>query len=311
MANRANYEQFVTFAAYMFDNTEIQRVPATKQIADAYFSIIIPSWNNLEYLKLCIHSIEKNSRYKHQIIVHVNEGTDGTLDWIKNTGYDYTYSIQNAGVCYAVNAAAELATTNYIVYFNDDMYACPGWDNVLWEAIQTKGDEYFYYSSTMIEYESGTNKAVLAPYDFGRDIESFNEQALLNFCKEHYKADWFGSCWPPSAVHKSLWQSVGGYSVEFSPGFYSDPDFAMKLWQLGVRDFRGLGKSLVYHFKCKSTGRVVKNDGRKTFMKKWGFSASFFYKKVLRMGEAYNPDIKLKFNKGIAYFVSHLKSRMA
>ena len=47
------------------------------------FSIIIPSLNNLEYLKLCIHSLEKNSKYKHEIIVHINEGKDGTINYLK------------------------------------------------------------------------------------------------------------------------------------------------------------------------------------------------------------------------------------
>jgi len=40
------------------------------------FSILIPTWNNLNFLKLCIDSLKKNSRYKHQIIVHINEGND-------------------------------------------------------------------------------------------------------------------------------------------------------------------------------------------------------------------------------------------
>ena len=33
------------------------------------FSILIPTWNNLELLKLCVHSIRENSGYSHQIIV--------------------------------------------------------------------------------------------------------------------------------------------------------------------------------------------------------------------------------------------------
>ena len=43
------------------------------------FSIIIPTFNNLEYLKLCLKSIQKNSKFDHEIIVHINEGNDGTL----------------------------------------------------------------------------------------------------------------------------------------------------------------------------------------------------------------------------------------
>ena len=48
------------------------------------FSIIIPTLNNIDYLKLCISSIKKNSKYNHEIIVHVNIGNDGTLDYIKS-----------------------------------------------------------------------------------------------------------------------------------------------------------------------------------------------------------------------------------
>ena len=65
------------------------------------FSILIPTWNNLDYLKLCIESINKNSVYKHQILIHVNEGRDGTLAWIRQNEYEHTYSENNIGVCWA------------------------------------------------------------------------------------------------------------------------------------------------------------------------------------------------------------------
>ena len=53
------------------------------------FSILVPSYNNLEYLKICLNSLTKNSKYNHQIIVHINEGSDGTLQYVKNLGIDY------------------------------------------------------------------------------------------------------------------------------------------------------------------------------------------------------------------------------
>ena len=48
------------------------------------FSIIIPSFNNLKYLKKCIESIKKNSHYDHEIIPHINEGSDGTANYLKD-----------------------------------------------------------------------------------------------------------------------------------------------------------------------------------------------------------------------------------
>ena len=32
------------------------------------FSIIIPSWNNLPYLKNCIESLQKNSQFEHPLV---------------------------------------------------------------------------------------------------------------------------------------------------------------------------------------------------------------------------------------------------
>ena len=32
------------------------------------FSIIIPTFNNIRYLKICIESIKKNSEFNHEII---------------------------------------------------------------------------------------------------------------------------------------------------------------------------------------------------------------------------------------------------
>jgi GT2 family glycosyltransferase len=278
-----------------------------KSIDGAVFSILIPSWNNLDLLKICIESIEKNSHFRHQIIIHINEGTDGSLEWVKANNYSYTHSDKNVGVCYALNTLAKLATTNYILYINDDMYTCPDWDKYLMEAIQEQGNEYFYFSGTMIEPTGTNNKCVISPVNFGTSADTFKEKELLDFIKTTQKKDWFGSSWPPSIVHKKIWDKVGGYDVEYSPGFGSDPDFSMKLWNAGVRNFKGIGKSLVYHFQSKSTIRVVKNNFRKTFALKWKITPSYFYKNVLRLGEDYNGDV-LVFKKTPKYFFSKLKA---
>ena len=92
------------------------------------FSIIIPSWNNLAYLKLCVHSIKKNSKFEHDINVHINEGTDGSLDYVEKNGIKFSHSIKNVGLCSGANIAARLTDTDYIIYTHDDMYFLPEWD---------------------------------------------------------------------------------------------------------------------------------------------------------------------------------------
>jgi glycosyltransferase involved in cell wall biosynthesis len=254
--------------------------------ANQKFSILIPTWNNLAYLQLCIRSIRENSFYKHQIVVHVNEGIDSTKEWIKQQDdIDYSISDVNIGVCYALNCCSMLAQTDYILYMNDDMYACKNWDKYLWDEIIAIDHNYFFLSATAIEPK--TQSICSIEKDYGTDVESFDEEKLNKEVDSLSFRDWSGATWPPNVLHKELWNLVGGYSIEFSPGMYSDPDFSMKLWQAGVRLFKGISKSRVYHFSFGSTKRVKKNNGYYQFIAKWGMTSGTFTKLFLKRGEAY------------------------
>ena len=254
------------------------------------FSILIPTWNNLDYLKLCLKSIRKNSTFNHQVLVYVNESSDGTAEWLEEQGYEYISNKENVGVCQALNALRTKVTTEYILYMNDDMYVCPEWDKVLWEEIQRLPDNKFFLSATLIQPRPFFCKSVIAPANFGESVESFREQDLLENYRSLPHYDWFGSTWPPNVVHKEIWDLVGGYSLEFSPGMYSDPDFSAKLWMVGIRLFKGLSDSRVYHFESVSTGRVKKNNGSLQFLMKWGITSASFMRNVLKRGEPFRED---------------------
>ena len=73
------------------------------------FTIVIPTLNNLKYLKFCIESIFKNSKYNHQIIPHVNIGDDGTIEYLKENSIEFTHTNYNAGICKGMNLAANKA----------------------------------------------------------------------------------------------------------------------------------------------------------------------------------------------------------
>lgn len=258
------------------------------------FSILIPSYNNLNYLKLCIESLEKNSKFEHQIIIHINEGSDGTLDYIKNSTYDYTYSAQNIGMPKALNTATKLAKNNYIVISHDDFYYCPEWDNICIQEISQINHNNFYLSGTTIGATNSfktKNGELPAYYNAGDCVENFNENKLLNDLEKIKSYDFQGSTKQPAIVHIDLWKKVGGWSEEFSPTGGDDSDFLMKLWIEKVRIFKGLGKSLVYHFGSITTRKKGKNSntylgsrGGKIFLKKWKITINFFEKFYLKSG---------------------------
>ncbi len=295
----------------IIDNTIIKKKNTNNQ--SFTFSILIPTWNNLDYLKNCISSIRKNSSFQHQIIVHINEGKDDTLNWVQTQAdIDYVFSETNIGICYALNLCRELVTTSYIVFLNDDMYVCKDWDKYLMDEIVAINHPYFFLSSTLIEPLETGNPCVIVK-DYGRDIESFDEEKLLTESDQLFKNDWQGATWPPNIVHVSVWDLVGGYSVEFTPGFYSDPDFSMKLWQAGIRLFKGVGKSKAYHFGSRSTKRFIKPKGYYTFINKWGMSSSTFTKYYLRRGNKFTgltAEVKLSALQKIKNLIKRFSALM-
>ena len=261
------------------------------------FSIIIPTFNNINYLKLCIKSIKINSSYNHELIFHINEGNDGTLDFLKKSGYKFTFSAENSGVCVAFNKAVKLATKKFIVLGHDDMYFCPGWDTCFENEIKNIKDKtHFFLSGTMVQpFESYIN------LDCGKTIDEFNEQKLLTELPQIKFDDFQGTHWQPSLIPVNTWNSVGGFSEEFSPGLGSDPDFNMKLWKLGVRLFKGLGNCRVYHFSSISLRKKAWNNGAKTFLLKWGISIKFFKRFYLHSNSPYNGILKSP-TKNIPYY---------
>ena len=254
------------------------------------FSILIPTFNNFEYLKFCINSIKKNSKFNHQIICHVNIGDDGTINFLKESKIDFSHTNYNSGICVGINKAAKLAKNDYFLYAHDDFYFCPEWDSILLNEINSIRHNNFYLSGTMMN--EGQIK-----FNCGKSPSTFDEKKFLTHYKNFNHFDFQGSTWAPSIVHKEIWNKVGGLSEEFFPGNGSDPDFNMKLWNNGVRIFKGLNDFKVYHFGSivlrKKLNKIkVKNKygskSSKMFLLKWGISIKFFKKFYLRSTEKYN-----------------------
>ena len=258
------------------------------------FSIVIPTLNNINYLKLCIKSIKNNSNFNHELIIHVNQSNDETIEFLKNEKIKFSSTNYNAGICEGVNLASKLSTANYILYAHDDFYFCPGWDDTLVNELKFLKNNLFYFSGTMIQNgQVGLN--------CGNSLEDFNEKKLLNEYKNIKFNDFQGSTWAPHLIHKDLWNKIGGFSEEYFPGTGSDPDLNMKLWKEGVRIFKGLQNCKVYHFGSIVTRQKEKkfntitesgSKGSKIFLLKWGISIKFFKKYFLKSDTIYLEPLK-------------------
>ncbi len=274
------------------------------------FSILIPTYNNLEYLRFCIKSLKKNSHFNNQIICHVNIGEDGTAKFLEENKIDYSYTSYNAGICEGMNKASKFCKFDYYLYAHDDFYFCPKWDFILLNEIKKIGHNNFYLSGTMM------NEGQIS-FNCGNTPNEFDEKKFLLEYKNFNYYDFQGSTWAPSVVHRDIWNKVGGLSQEYFPGTGSDPDFNMKLWNLGIRIFKGLNDFKVYHFGStvlrKKKNTISKKNygskGAKVFLLKWGITIKFFKKFYMRSDTKYlKPLDKPKIN--FAYSINYLITRL-
>ena len=279
-------------------------------------SIIIPTFNNLRYIELCVNSIKKNSHYKNEILLHINEGSDGTIDFAKKNNLNFTHSKVNDGLCIGCNKVSKLSSFDYILYAHDDMYFLPDWDLLLINEVKSLNTKKFYLSSIMINADPKLNGHL--NLHAGDTVENFNEHYLLQNYKDLKHDDFQGSTWAPHLIHKDLWDEVGGFSEEFSPGMGSDPDLNMKLWSAGVRIFKCLAKSRVYHFGSVTIHKnqkksFKKNQGsiaNKIFLLKWGVSIKFFKKHYLKSHIFHNENLS-EPSKNLLYYIDLLKDKLS
>ena len=184
------------------------------------------------------------------------------------------------------------------------MYFCPGWDTVFNNEIKNIQIKNFFISGTMVQYFGDT----YIKLDCGKTYENFNEEKLLKELPKIKFDDFQGTHWQPSLISLETWNRVGGFSMEFSPGLGSDPDFNMKLWKMGVRFFKGLGNCRVYHFSSVTLRRKAWNNGAKTFLLKWGITIKFFRKYYLRINTPFNGELR-EPDKTFSYYINLIKSK--
>ena len=273
-------------------------------------SILIPTYNNLSYLKFFLNSLKNNSLFEHEIIIHVNDGSDGTLDFVKKNNLKFTHSKENIGLCSSMNSAYKLSTLDFILYAHDDMYFCKNWDKYLIKEINNQKNNFYYLSGTNVSTRFG-----LINYNCGDTLESFDENKFLKFCIDDNTPDLQSSHWAPHLIHRELWDKIGGFSEEFNPGDGSDPDLCMKLWLENVRIFKSISKFKVYHFNSITTrnNKVKLNNGTKMFLLKYGFNPKFFRKYYLKGNNSIIPyrgildEPKNNFSMFIELIVNKLK----
>ena len=97
-------------------------------------TIIIPSYQNSSYLKLCIQSILKHSYFDHEIIVHLNSPDIESEIFLNKEKIFFTKSNKNIGLCSGVIMRPQ-KVTQILFYMLMMICILPKWDVFLFDEI--------------------------------------------------------------------------------------------------------------------------------------------------------------------------------
>jgi GT2 family glycosyltransferase len=93
-------------------------------------TIIITTWNSLEYLKLCLRAIKKYTNSPYRIIIFDNGSNDGTKEYFYSNGYRnfiYLRNKTNLGTIKALKIAENYVKTKFVVLLDSDSIVSPNW----------------------------------------------------------------------------------------------------------------------------------------------------------------------------------------
>lgn len=254
-------------------------------------SFIIPSRNNLKYLKWCYNSIRKNLGYAHEICIADDASEDGTWEWLEEI------SKKDGGVKIHRNEGPErqglvvlydklvkdYSTNDIIMIFHADMYACPGLDKAVLKHISKKT----IVCATRVEpslHPPGPEKIVS---DYGIEPEDFDEQKFLSDLDEfRNKEKITHGIFAPWAIYKKDFWDVGGHDELFSPTSREDSDIFNRFKLNGCK-FIQTWDGMVYHLTSRGSrfnsfsggkpGEINSKEWQYTnhknirnFIRKWG-----------------------------------------
>jgi len=244
-------------------------------------SIVIPSVNGLMLLRRCVASIRRHTdpeKTPYEIIVADDGSADATAEWCADERLPFVRLPANAGFPRACNKGLRMASGEQLLLFNIDAMATPRWLENLLDALHSSDE--IGAVGPVSNHVGGRQRIELAfdgPDDFVRIAGQRNKPdpekrepalRLVGFCL---------------LFKRAVYERVGGLDERFSPGYYEDDDYCLRIRMLGY-GLRICRDTLVYHegsasFRIggEAAQQALIARNRALFIEKWQADPAWFH----------------------------------
>ncbi|MED3549817.1 glycosyltransferase [Cytobacillus praedii] len=235
-------------------------------------SIIILTYNKLEFTKQCIESIrEYTLADTYELIIVDNCSNDGTIEWLKEqSDIKVIFNKENLGFPKGCNQGIEISTGDNILLLNNDVIVTENWLSNLTTALYSQEDvgavgpitnSAAYYTAISTSYNT-----LAEMHDFARTINQISQEKweerlkLIGFCM---------------LIKKEAIDKIGYLDERFTPGNFEDDDYSIRLRKRGYKLLL-CRDTFIHHYGSVSWRDNVEgysqlmSDNEKKFMGKWG-----------------------------------------
>lgn len=273
------YEQYINLADNHKEEDILEKLidwKESRKVTVNNYSIVILTYNNLEYTKVCLESIEKYNKFKnYEIIIIDNNSSDGTKEFLKNTDdIKYIINKENNGFPKGCNQGIEIAERNNDIFLlNNDTIVMPNSIfNLRMGLYSNKNIGATGSTSNYVSYYQQINERF-------NSIEEYIEFALKNnITDENMYEDRLKLVGFAMMIKREVIDSTGKLDERFSPGNFEDDDYSLRIISNGYRLLL-CKDSFILHFGSVSFNKNpnlyndLLNRNYKKFFEKWGIKS--------------------------------------
>jgi GT2 family glycosyltransferase len=244
-------------------------------------SIIIPTHNGADHLRLCLASLEETlpEPFPGEVIV-VDDGSDEDMralleEWQESVPHlKVVRNAQNRGFVASCNRGARAAKGDILIFLNDDTMPQAGWLQALLQTFREHPDAgavggKLLYPDGRLQEAGNFVFSDGSAANFGRD-DRVVEAPLYNYLRE---VDYCSAAL--LATPRRLFSEIGGFDKRYEPGYYEDTDYCFEVRKHGQRVYYQ-PESVVVHTEGATGGTDLTSGTKKyqvvnqgKFARKW------------------------------------------
>jgi glycosyltransferase involved in cell wall biosynthesis/Tfp pilus assembly protein PilF len=238
-------------------------------------SLVILTFNELEYTKRCVESVGRHTPEAHEIVFVDNGSTDGTVRWLRQFVKEHQHcrlieNGRNYGFAKGCNQGIRAAAGDYILLLNNDTVVTDGWLAGMMECLKRVSDAGIV--GPMTNHISGTQKVQRVGYETLEGLEAYAR--AFRTTNRHRRIETrrlVGFC---MLFRKSLIDEIGLLDESFGTGNFEDDDLCARAALAGYRNVIA-GDVFIHHFGSRSFignridyGSAITGN-RRVFADKW------------------------------------------